>query len=148
MKKKSMLLRLFGGSGASATQSFRLINILYYSLYDSSTTLPAGYNDWSTRYNEMRAVQQKDQQGRWHNFVRTVQALWGVGLALLLWSLFEGDLYSCFASVAMLLFVWFSMGYRIWVLRTKTYPPIIDYLKLALTAPFAGLPLNAMDLLE
>lgn len=147
MKGRSILTKLTGNAGPRVTVGLRLIGSMFDNV-TSETPLVDGSHDWRARFVKMKSLQQPEQLVRWRNFVRTVQALWILGLGTLVWSLVELSLYSGVAAVCMLLFVWFSMGYRIWVMRTGLYPPFISYLRLLPTAIFAGLPLNAIDLLD
>jgi hypothetical protein len=148
MAKVSLFSKLTGGAIARFGFGMRVVNAMYENLTDDAPIPGYANSDWRDRYLKMRAAQKPGQAVRWKNFVRTVQALWVIGIVGLLWSAIELSLYSGVAVVIMLLFVWLSMGYRIWVLRTGLYPSIAGYVRLLPSAPFAGLPLNAIDLLD
>lgn len=127
--------------------SFNAINIPRYT----KEVLVAIFTELTTD-NDSRKPKEKydtliqnftsEQYDRLVMFTRWLQVLWGISAIGLLYSVVSLDILTIFYFGMLSCWLYIFLGYRIWILNTRLYPSFIQYLKLLITKPFAGIPYN------
>lgn len=147
-KTKYWLGMLTGRSSSFVGPAMQAVQTLFDDVTNKMSFAAMTETTMRSRYIELQQGFDMEQQTRWANYVKTVQTLWAFSLGVLAWAFLLGDWITGIEAAAMFLFVWVSLGYRIWVLRMRLYPGFIQYLKMFHTAPFAGVPVRAKTLME
>lgn len=100
------------------------------------------------RYKELQKSFTDDLRIRWQNYIRTVKILWGICFIVIGWSLLEQAWLTLLEGIVMLGFVWICLGYRIWVLKERKFPPFMHYLKSVHKSASSALPINTSHLMD
>lgn len=102
----------------------------------------------AARYSDLRKTFTPELRERWSNYIKTVRVLWGLCFLIVGWSILEQAWLTLVQGLIMTGFVWVCLGYRIYVLREKSYPPFIQYLKVVRKKLSSSLPINTAHLMD
>lgn len=139
--------RLSGNSNGVLLAGIAWLKLLYSTIF---TEADASVDDDTAkaRYQELRKSFTDEMRVRWVNYMRTVQMLWGVCAVVITLALLEQAWGTVVQGIIMMLFVWICLGYRIWVLKERRYPPFLQYLRLVTKSPASALPIQTAHLMD
>ena len=128
----------------SAQESKEYIKLMVSDIFKKPDIVS---NDWKKRYHEKFGTVTEEQKQRLNIYIGWLRCMWVFSIAMLFISALNGHIYNIFYYTALMVLLYTCLGYRIWVLNTKLYPPFIYYIKLLKKYPTASLPLKKDNIL-
>lgn len=140
--------RLTGNTSRYWTALYAMLTSVFEHVAGQSAQKSITEQEMHERYLAVMSKFDDEGKVRWKNYVMTVIGIWIVSLSSAVWSAFSLSYITLIQSVALVMFVWVCLGYRIWVLKEKKFPPFFQYLKMVPKTMLSALPFNALNLVE